>query len=89
MIVQLAKFGLKKLINLMTTVIDKELNRYLIQLSDAEKKSVLLMLKTFLRERTNSISVDQYNLEIDEALAEAASGNSISQEEMEKLASKW
>ena len=73
----------------MTTVIDKELNSYLIQLSDAEKKSELLKLKTFLRERTKPISVDQYNLEIDQALAEAATGNSISQEEIEKLAVKW
>jgi len=47
------------------------------------------MLKTFLRGRTKPISVDQFNLEIDQALAEAATGNSISQEEMEKLASKW
>ncbi len=63
-----------------------------LQLNEAEKKSVLLLLKTFLagREKTEDhISLEQYNMEIDEAWAEAEAGNYITQEEMEKQAAKW
>jgi predicted transcriptional regulator len=50
------------------------------------------MLKTFLQRRnedTDRISLEQYNKEIDEALAEAEAGNYITQKEMEKRAAKW
>ena len=40
-------------------------------------------------EDTGSISIEQYNKEIDEALAEVEAGNYITQEEMEKQAAKW
>jgi predicted transcriptional regulator len=76
----------------MASVLDKELGSYLKQLNEAEKKSVLLMLKTFLLGRNDDagrISIEQYNREIDEALAEVAAGNYITQEEMEKRAAKW
>lgn len=78
--------------NEMTNVLDKELNICLQQLNEAEKKSVLLMLKTFLKGRSEEIdriSIEQYNREIDEALAEVEAGDFISQEEMEKKAAKW
>ena len=78
--------------NTMANVLDKELSSYLKQLNEAEKKSVLLMLKTFLQGRskkTGRISLEQYNREIDEALAEVAASNYITQEEMEKQAAKW
>lgn len=76
----------------MANVLDEKLQHYFVQLNDAEKKSVLLMLKTFLASRTKTedhISIEQYNKEIDEALDEAASGNYITQEDMEKEAAKW
>ena len=76
----------------MANVLEKEWNSYFVQLNDAEKKSVLLMLRTFLQrgiEDANRISIEQYNKEIDEALAEVAEGNYITQDEMEKLAAKW
>lgn len=77
----------------MENILEKELQTYFMQLSDAEKKSVLLMMKTFLlgrnNEKTGSISMDEYNDEIDEALAEVAEGKYISQAEMEKQAAEW
>jgi hypothetical protein len=76
----------------MANILDKELYSYFVQLNDAEKKSVLQLLKTFLHGRTEDtgrISIEQYNKEIDEALAEVAAGNFITLEEMEKQASKW
>ena len=76
----------------MTNALDKKLYSYFTQLNDAEKKSVLLMLKTFLAGRTKTyepINIEQYNKEIDEALAEGTAGSYITQEEMEKQAAKW
>ncbi len=76
----------------MINILDEKLQSYFVQLNDAEKKSVLLLLKTFLNNRSETaerISIDQYNKEIDEALAEADEGNYITQDEMEKQAAKW
>ena len=70
----------------MASTLDKELYSYFVQLNEAEKKSVLQLLKTFLHRRnedTGRISIEQYNKEIDEALAEVEAGNYITQEEME------
>jgi hypothetical protein len=78
--------------NLMASVTEQQWNSYFMQLNDVEKKSVLLMLRAFLRERSEEnrqTSIEQYNKEIDEAVAEMEAGNYISQEEMEKLAAKW
>ncbi len=77
----------------MENLLEKELYTYFVQLNEAEKKSVLLMLKTFLLGRKNeevgSISMEEYNKDIDEALAEVTEGKYISQADMEKQASKW
>lgn len=76
----------------MPDVLDQKLESYFVQLNEAEKKSVLLLLKTFLATRPKvdtHISLEQYNNEIDEALAEADAGNYITQEEMEQHAAKW
>lgn len=76
----------------MANALEQEWQRYFVQLNDMERKSVLLMLKAFLQRRneeTDRISIEQYNKEIDEALAEAAAGNYITQDEMEKRSAKW
>ena len=76
----------------MESLLDQQLQRCFEQLNEPEKKSVLLMLKTFLNSRAgtvDNISIYQYNREIDEALAEAEAGNYITQDEMEKQAAKW
>ncbi len=76
----------------MINVLEKEWHSYFVQLNEAEKKSILLMLKTFLQRKNtkeNGDSLEQYNKEIDEALAEVKEGNYISQDEIERQASKW
>ncbi len=76
----------------MTNAIDEKMLSYFLQLTEAEKKSVLLMLQTFVSGRSLNESKDfihQYNKEIDEALAEINSGQYITQEELEKQAAKW
>ena len=78
--------------NYMSNVSEQEWRSYFMQLNELERKSVLLMLKTFLQRRnedTDRTSIELYNKEIDEALAEAAAGNYISQDEIEKRAAKW
>lgn len=71
---------------------DRELLKYVAQLKEAEKQSVLQLLKTFVDGRKQTFEPDtleQYNQEIEAALAEVAAGQYITQEEMEKQAAKW
>lgn len=72
----------------MASTSEKELFSYILQLDEAEKKSVLQMLKTFLKGReknTTRISIEQYNKEIDEAIAGVEAGEFYTQEEVEKM----
>jgi hypothetical protein len=68
------------------------MQEYFAELNLAEQKQVLEIVKTFLAkhdEGDDSISIDQYNQEIDEALAEVAAGNYITQEDLETETAKW
>jgi predicted transcriptional regulator len=76
----------------MAKALERELLQYILQLDEAEKKSVLQMLKTFLKGREKKIarvSVEQYSKEIDEAIARVEAGEYYSHEEVEKLAKEW
>lgn len=76
----------------MPQTTDQQLEYYLAQLNEAEKKSLLQMLQTFLtgrKETTERISIDQYNKEIDEAEAEYERGEYITHEEMVKQLKQW
>jgi len=76
----------------MENVLDKKMFNYFKQLNEAEKKSVVQMLKTFLNGRqeiTGRISIEQYNKEIDEAMEEVKRGETYSHEEVVKLAKDW
>ena len=76
----------------MANVLDKEMFNYFTRLNEAEKKSVVQMLKTFLngREETSvRISIEQYNKEIDEAMKEIKDGEVYTHEEVVKMAKAW
>jgi hypothetical protein len=76
----------------MASTLEKELFSYILQLDEAEKKSVLQMLKTFLKGRANKasqIDINQYNKEIDEAIARVESGEYFTQDEVEKMSKDW
>jgi hypothetical protein len=76
----------------MAKAIDQELFKYILRLDDAEKKSVLQMLKTFVKGRGNAqnpITIEQYNREIDEAIARVEAGEFYSQDEVERLSKDW
>jgi hypothetical protein len=70
----------------------QELLRYFTLLKDAEQKSVLQMLKTFVSSRQEDdikpVSLEEYNRELEEADSEIEAGNFVSHEEVMKRYSK-
>ena len=76
----------------MASTIDQEMSNYFNQLNDAEKQSVVQMIKTFLKGRKDQserISVEQYNKEIDEAMARVSKGEFTTVEDLEKEMQSW
>jgi len=72
--------------------LDSEINKFLPMLGIEEKVSLLGVIKSFInlkKEESNHISIQQYNKEIDEALAQVKTGNYITQEELEKEMDQW
>ncbi len=73
----------------MASTIDQELYNCITQLSEAEKKSILQLLKTFVKEgkqKPERISLEQYNKEIEKAVAQIERGEAYSHEEVVKMA---
>lgn len=78
--------------NYMASVLDKEMYDYFTQLNEAEKRSVVQMLKAFLqgrKEKPGRISIEQYNKEIDEAMEEVKKGEVYAHEEVVKMSKGW
>jgi hypothetical protein len=76
----------------MAKALDQELFQYILQLDEAEKKSVLQMLKTFVKGRGKKgarISIEQYNKEIDEAIARVEAGQYYTHDDVERMAKEW
>jgi hypothetical protein len=76
----------------MEKALEYEMYNYFTQLNDAEKESVIQMLKVFLNSRNvkpGRISIDQYNQELQEAETEFQRGEYISHEEFVNLTKKW
>ena len=77
----------------MTTAvkIEKELNNYIHQLSTDQKKSLLGFIKTMFKSRgeeVESITIEQYNRELDEASAAMDRGEFYTNEEVFSLSNK-
>lgn len=75
-----------------TQSLAQEMLIYFEQLTNAEQKSVLQLIKTFLKSRTeesDTVTIEQYNEEIDEAMKRIDDGHFTTQEELEKEAEKW
>jgi hypothetical protein len=76
----------------MSKALEQELYQYILQLDEAEKRSVLEMLKTFVKGRdgqVSRISVEEYNQELKEAEGEYERGEYTSHEEFLKQIKKW
>jgi hypothetical protein len=57
------------------TKLDKQINEYLIQLNDKQKKAVLTVVKTFVEEQENELWEDSaFIAELDRRTAEYESG---------------
>jgi hypothetical protein len=69
------------------STVDKELLAYFTQLNEAQKKSLLELIRTFVRggkEPGEKVSLEQYNQELDEAMKRVQRGGYTTLEELEK-----
>ncbi|MBK8352414.1 MAG: hypothetical protein IPL21_12230 [Saprospirales bacterium] len=75
----------------MAQVIDKQIIDFLPLLGKEEKKTILGFIKSVvkIKEQPKRISIKQYNIEIDEAMARIDAGEYITQEEVEKESKHW
>jgi predicted transcriptional regulator len=75
----------------MIQSIDKELYKYWELLDASQKKSILSMIKSFIQPKSKDshISLEQYNKELDEAMARIDAGDFISHEDVLKDMDKW
>jgi len=76
----------------MANAIDREMFNYFTQLNDAEKKSVVELLKAFVigrKDTSRRISIDQYNKEIDDAMERVRRGEYTTFEDLEKEMQSW
>lgn len=79
--------------NIMASVLDKELIQYFVQLNEPQKRSLLAMMKSFLIHENfkpvERITIEQYNLELDEAMSRIGKGDFTTLEELEKEMKTW
>lgn len=71
----------------MASVLDKELIQYFMRLNEPQKKSLLEMMKSFLKPGAGPmqpVSLDQYNQELDEAMERINKGEFTTFEELQK-----
>lgn len=75
----------------MATVIENEMLSYFTQLNESEKKSVVQLLKTFIKEkgRGKPISIEEYNQELLDAEVEFERGEYITHEQLLKTIKTW
>jgi hypothetical protein len=75
-----------------TQSIDSQILQYLPLLERDEKKSVLTVIKSFLKhkeEPSKRLTIEQYNKELEEAEARFEAGEFFTMEEVEEMAKKW
>ena len=77
--------------------LDKEIKKFLPLLGNEEKQSILSVMKSFLKLKDvnannphgQRLTIEEYNKEIDEAMARVAKGEFYTQEEVEEMSRKW
>jgi|GEM_PF-2908657 hypothetical protein len=70
-------------------LLDKELSAKISILNRGQKESILTLIKSFTSDNQKPLSKEQYNIEIKAAESRIKKGKFISQNEIEKQASKW
>lgn len=72
------------------TTLDVELKKYYSLLNTDQKKSVIKMLKAFVQaDNRREETIDDYNADIEKAIAEYKKGEVMSHEAVLKMAKKW
>jgi len=72
--------------------LDNQILHYLPLLEQDQKKSILTVIKSFLKSKEavpQRSTIEQYNKELEEAEARMDAGKFTSQEDAEKLAQSW
>ncbi len=76
----------------MAATIDREFLKYFLLLDESQKKSLIEMMKSFLKpgaEKINKASLEQYNKELDEAMERMNKGLFITINDLEKEMQTW
>jgi hypothetical protein len=75
----------------MATILESEMLNYFTQLDDAEKNSVVKMLKAFIKGKSESakVSIEQYNNELLAAEIEFKNGNYITHDQLLNEIKGW
>ena len=76
----------------MANILDKELIYYFALLDESQKRSLLGMMKSFLKAGTETaepITIEKYNLELDKAMERINKGEFTTLEELEKEIQSW
>ena len=74
----------------MINAIDKELQTYIQLLDLKQKKSLLSVIKSYLQPaEKRTMSIEEYNRELDESEAEIDRGEFYSHEEVVKMSKNW
>lgn len=70
----------------MTTTLSEEMLAYFDRLTDAEQKSVLQLIKTFVESKNDfrPQTIEEYNRELEEADARIEAGEFVTHEEVMK-----
>ena len=71
--------------------LEQEFDQYWSKLNIVEKESLLAVAKNYvqLKDNTDSISIEQYNKEIDEAMARIDAGEFYTHEEVVDMSKTW
>ena len=75
----------------MAQLLDTELHKYWELLDKGQKTSVISMIKSLLQpaKKESRVSIEQYNKELDEAMARIDAGKFTTQEDLELESEKW
>lgn len=75
----------------MATIIENEMLSYFTRLNESEKKSVVQLLKAFIKEKGEgrAISIEEYNQELLDAESEFERGEYITHAQLLKSIKEW
>jgi hypothetical protein len=71
--------------------LDSEFMQYWLKLTMPEKQSLLSVAKTYvhLKEETYPVSIEQYNLELAEAMTRVDKGEFFTQDQVVEMSKTW